>query len=116
MGAKDVFINIAGGIHVEDPAINLSIVAAILSSVTDIPIDAKTCFAGEMGLNGEIRAVTRIEQRITEADKLGFARIFLSKYNMKGLKQNQFKIQIIPIGKIDEIFALLFEHRESKSW
>lgn len=115
LGAKDVFINIAGGIHVEDPAINLSIVAAILSSVTDIPIDAKTCFAGEMGLNGEIRSVTRIEQRITEADKLGFARIFLSKYNMKGLKQNQFKIQIIPIGKIDEIFALLFEHRESKS-
>lgn len=109
LGAKDVFLNIAGGIHVEDPAINLAIVAAILSSATDQHIDSQTCFAGEMGLNGEIRAVTRIEQRIAEADKLGFTRLFLSKYNMKGIKKERFKIQLIPIAKIEEIFNYLFD-------
>ncbi len=108
LGAKDVFLNIAGGIHVDDPAINLGIVAAILSSAIDIPIDAKTCFAGEMGLNGEVRAVSRIEQRIAEADKLGFTRIFLSKYNLKGLQTKQFNIQLIPLGNIEEIFKHLF--------
>ncbi|MDL2327025.1 DNA repair protein RadA, partial [Bacteroidales bacterium OttesenSCG-928-A14] len=101
LGAKDVFLNIAGGIHVEDPAINLAIVAAILSSATDIAIDGKCCFAGEMGLNGEIRAVARIEQRISEADKLGFTKMFLSKYNMKGIEKNKYQIELIPIGKIE---------------
>ncbi len=109
LGAKDVFLNIAGGIHVEDPAINLAIVAAILSSATDKHIDSKTCFAGEMGLNGEIRAVSRIEQRIAEADKLGFNRLFLSKYNMKGIKRERFAIQLIPIAKIEELFNFLFD-------
>ena len=109
LGAKDVFLNIAGGIHVEDPAINLAIVAAILSSVTDIPIDRKTCFAGEMGLNGEIRPVIKIEQRIAEACKLGFSKMFLSKYNLKGLRQQNSNIQLYPIGKIEEIFPILFE-------
>ncbi|MDR3047017.1 MAG: DNA repair protein RadA [Bacteroidales bacterium] len=108
LGAKDVFLNIAGGIHVEDPAINLAIVAAILSSATDVPIDAKTCFSGEMGLNGEIRAVSRIEQRIAEADKLGFKKIFLSKYNLKNIKQNNLSIELIPLSNIEQIFQHLF--------
>ena len=109
LGAKDVFLNIAGGIHVEDTAINLAIVAAILSSATDIAIDTKTCFAGEMGLSGEIRPVTRIEQRIAEADKLGFTRMFLSKYNLKGIKTDNLSVKLIPIGKVEEIFYQLFE-------
>jgi DNA repair protein RadA/Sms len=109
LGAKDVFINIAGGIHVDDPTINLAIVAAILSSAADLPIDTKTCFAGEMGLNGEIRPVPRIEQRIAEADKLGFTRMFLSKYNLKGIQRKNYKIQLIPISKIEEIYRQLFE-------
>jgi DNA repair protein RadA/Sms len=108
LGAKDVFLNIAGGIHVDDPAINLSIIAAILSSTTDIPIDAKTCFSGEMGLNGEVRPVSRIEKRIAEADKLGFNRIFLSKYNLKGIHSSQYDIRLIPLGNIEEIFKHLF--------
>lgn len=111
LGAKDVFLNIAGGIHVEDPAINLAVVAAILSSAIDIAIDAKCCFAGEMGLNGEIRSVSRIEQRISEADKLGFTRMFLSKYNLKGVDTGKYNIQLIPIGKIEEIFHLLFKNQ-----
>ena len=109
LGAKDVFVNIAGGISVDDPAINLSIVAAILSSAADIAIDPKTCFAGEMGLNGEIRPVTRIDQRIAEADKLGFTRMFLSKYNLKGINHKDLKIKLIPISKIEEIYKHLFE-------
>ena len=110
LGAKDVFLNIAGGIRVEDPAINLAIVAAILSSATDIAIDAKTCFAGEMGLSGEVRPVTRIAQRIAEADKLGFNRMFVSKYNLKGIKTSDFKLKIIPISKVEEMFKSLFEN------
>lgn len=109
LGAKDVFLNIAGGLHVDDPAINLAIVAAILSSATDISIDTKTCFAGEMGLSGEVRPVTRIIQRIAEADKLGFTRMFVSKYNIKGINLNDFKIKIIPITKVEEMFRTLFE-------
>lgn len=109
LGAKDVFLNIAGGLRVDDPAINLAIVAAILSSATDIPIDAKTCFAGEMGLGGEVRPVTRIIQRISEADKLGFKRMFVSKYNLKGIHSQDFHIQIIPITKVEEMFKTLFE-------
>ncbi|MBO4645253.1 MAG: DNA repair protein RadA [Bacteroidales bacterium] len=109
LGAKDVFVNLAGGIRVDDPAINLSIVVAILSSAADLPIDAKTCFAGEMGLNGEIRPVIRMEQRIAEADKLGFTRMFLSKYNMKGIKQDGLNIKLIPITKVEVIYKYLFE-------
>lgn len=109
LGAKDVFINIAGGMRVEDPAINVAIVAAILSSATDIAIDNKTCFAGELGLSGEVRPVARIAQRVAEADKLGFNRIFLSKYNMKGLRTDDYAIKIIPISKIEEMFQLLFQ-------
>lgn len=109
IGAKDVFLNIAGGIHVEDPAINLAVVAAILSSTADIAIDAKTCFAGELGLNGEVRPVTRIEQRIMEANKLGFNRMFVSKYNLKGVKLSGLKIKILPISRVEEMLSLLFQ-------
>ena len=94
----------------DDPAINLSIVAAILSSAADIPIDAKTCFAGEMGLNGEIRPVVRIDQRIAEADKLGFSRMFLSKYNLRGINREGLKVKLIPIAKVEEIYRYLFEN------
>lgn len=110
LGAKDVFLNIAGGIRVEDPAINLAVVAAILSSTADIAIDANTCFAGELGLNGEVRPVTRIEQRIAEANKLGFTRMFLSKYNLKGVKTTGLKVKLFPIAKIEEMFGLLFDN------
>lgn len=108
VGAKDVFLNIAGGIYVDDPAINLAIVAAVLSSSVDLPIDSKTCFAGEVGLSGEVRPVTHIEQRIAEADKLGFNRMFLSKYNIKNLKTNGLKMKIYPLSKIEDMFGNLF--------
>ena len=110
IGAKDVFLNVAGGIHVEDPAINLAVVAAILSSTADIAIDAKTCFAGELGLNGEVRPVTHIEQRITEANKLGFTRMFVSKYNLKGVKTTGLHIKIYPISRVEEMLGLLFQN------
>jgi len=108
LGAKDVFLNIAGGVRVEDPAINLAIVAAILSSAIDVAIDAKTCFAGEMGLSGEVRPVSRIVQRIAEADKLGFTRMFVSKYNIKGVNTSDFSVKIIPIAKVEEMVKILF--------
>jgi DNA repair protein RadA/Sms len=108
LGAKDVFLNIAGGLRVEDPAINVAIVAAILSSATDIALDNKTCFAGEMGLSGEVRPVTRIAQRIAEADKLGFKRMFVSKYNLKGIRTSDYNLQIVPISKVEEMARLLF--------
>lgn len=108
LSAKDVFLNIAGGIKVEDPAIDLSIMAAIISSHEDIFISSKICFAAEVGLSGEIRAVNRIEQRISEAEKLGFEKIFISNYNLKGLNKDKFKIEIITVSKIEEVFGLLF--------
>jgi len=104
---KDVFLNIAGGIKVDDPAIDLSIICAILSSDQDLEIDAKTCFAGEVGLTGEIRAVNRIEQRIKEAEKLGFNRIFVSEYNQFGETKNS-KIKIIRVKKVTQVFRQLF--------
>lgn len=108
IATKDVFINMAGGIRVEDPAISLAIVAAILSSGVDIVISSKDCFAGEVGLSGEIRAVSRVEQRIREAEKMGYQRIFISKYNLKGLNINDYKIKIKSIAKIEELVPLLF--------
>ena len=106
-GVKDVFLNIAGGIRVEDPAIDLAVVAALLSSFEDIPIPNNYCFSGEVGLSGEIRAVNRIEQRITEADKLGFEKIFVSKYNRKGLDVSGYKIEVNWVGKVEEIIQRL---------
>lgn len=108
LGIKDVFLNIAGGLRVDDPAIDLAVVSAILSSNEDIPISQNICFAAEVGLSGEIRSVNRIEQRIAEADKLGFEQIFISKYNLKGVDKSKFNIEIIPVGKIEEVFGKLF--------
>ena len=107
-GMKDVFLNIAGGLKVEDPAIDLAVLCALLSSYEDVPLPSGSCFAGEVGLSGEIRAVNRIEQRIGEAEKLGFERIFVSKYNLKGLKNNRFNIAIKPVGRVEEVYKELF--------
>lgn len=109
LGAKDVFLNIAGGIKVEDPAIDLSVICAVLSSNEDIAIHPKTCFTGEVGLSGEIRPVNRIEQRIMEAEKLGFEKIYFSKYNMPSLnKSKNQSIELIPVSKVEEVFTSLF--------
>jgi DNA repair protein RadA/Sms len=108
LGAKDVFLNIAGGLKVDDPAIDLAVVAAVMSSSEDIPIDQKTCFSAEVGLSGEIRSVNKLEQRIVEADKLGFEQVFVSKYNLKGIDQSKMGIKIIPVAKIEEVFRWLF--------
>jgi DNA repair protein RadA/Sms len=107
-GVKDVFINIAGGIKVEDPSIDLAIVCALLSSYEDIPLPQHICFAGEVGLSGEIRAVNRIEQRIAEAEKLGFEKIIVSKYNVKTLNKLKSGIEIIALGKVEEVYQYLF--------
>ena len=108
LGAKDVFLNIAGGIKVDDPAIDLAIIAAILSSIEDVCIPSKTCFAGEVGLSGEIRAVSRIEQRIQEADRLGFERIFISRYNAKGIDFKKYRIEVTQVSKLEELYNDLF--------
>lgn len=107
-GVKDVFLNLAGGLKIEDPSIDLAVLCALLSSFEDVPLPAQTCFAGEVGLSGEIRAVNRIEQRIAEAEKLGFAKIFVSKYNVKGLKNQKFNIEIVPVGRVEEVYQHLF--------
>lgn len=106
--SKDVFINIAGGIKVEDPSLDLAVLSALLSSNEDMPLPQKMCFAGEVGLSGEIRAVNRIEQRISEAEKLGFEKIIISKYNQKGITQKQFNIEIIRLSKVEELYHYLF--------
>lgn len=105
---NDVFLNLAGGIKVTDPAIDLSIIAALTSSLLDIPIDMKICFAGEVGLSGEVRAVNRIEQRIQEAARLGFTQIFISKYHKKSAFSKVKGITIQTIGKVEELVSLLF--------
>ena len=106
LGAKDVFLNITGGIKVDDPAIDLGIVCAILSSNVDMPINDKYCFSAEVGLSGEIRPVNRCEQRILEAQKLGFEKIFISKYNK--IKASNYSIEVVTVGKIEEVFKALF--------
>ncbi len=107
-GMKDVFLNIAGGLKVEDPSIDLAIVCALLSSYDDTPIAQHICFAGEVGLNGEVRAVNRIEQRIAEAEKLGFEKIILSKYNQKNITHKPAHIEVVACSKVDEVYKLLF--------
>ena len=106
LGAKDVFLNITGGIKVNDPSIDLCVVAAILSSNEDVAISDKICFAGEVGLSGEIRPATRIEQRILEAEKLGFEQICISKHNK--IELGKFAIKISCFGKVEELFQNLF--------
>ncbi len=108
LGVKDVFLNIAGGIKIEDPGVDLALVCAILSSSEDMPVPQNVCFAGEVGLTGEIRSVNRIEQRISEAEKLGFEKIFISTYNKKGVDLRNYKIEIITVTKIEEVFSRLF--------
>jgi len=107
LGAKDVFLNIAGGIKVDDPAIDLAVVAAVLSSNADIAINTNIALSAEVGLSGEVRPVNRIDQRIYEAEKLGFEKIILSKYN-KGINQKDFKIELVQCGTITEVVRALF--------
>jgi DNA repair protein RadA/Sms len=121
-GIKDVFLNIAGGLKVEDPSIDLAVLCALLSSYEDVPIPPHICFAGEIGLSGEIRSVNRIEQRIAEAEKLGFEKILVSKYNrpvgrqgQKGSSKQEFTlpnqqagIEIVTMSRVDEVYRYLF--------
>ena len=107
-GVKDVFINIAGGLKIEDPSIDLAVLCALLSSFEDTPLNQHICFAGEVGLSGEIRAVNRIDQRIAEAEKLGFEKIIVSKYNQKGLAKQKFNIEIVTMGQVEELYRYLF--------
>ena len=108
LGQKDVFLNIAGGLKIDDPSIDLAVLSAILSSSEDLPINNSTCFAAEVGLSGEIRPISRIDQRIMEAEKLGFDKIYISKYNKKGLNIKNHKIEIVFVGKVEEVFNHLF--------
>ena len=108
LAQKDVFLNIAGGLRVNDPAIDLAVISAILSSNMDVETDATTCMAGEVGLSGEIRPVGRIEQRIAEAEKLGFKQIIIPKANTKNLDHKRFSIEIRPVSKVEEAFRELF--------
>lgn len=105
---KDVFLNIAGGLRVTDLATDLSVIAAILSSNVDAPIESGWCMAGEVGLSGEVRAISRIEQRISEAEKLGFTDIIIPKYNFQGLSHNKYSINIHPVRKVEEALRALF--------
>lgn len=108
LSQKDVFLNIAGGLKVADPAIDMAVVAAIMSSNFDVAVPRNTAFVGEVGLSGEIRTVTRIEQRVAEAAKLGFTSVFIPKGNLKGIKDAG-NIKIIEVGKIEQLFRRLFE-------
>lgn len=107
-GNKDVFINIAGGLKVDDPAIDLAISCALISSFEDVHVPMQICFAAEVGLSGELRAVNRIEQRISEAEKLGFETIYISKHNAKSLNNKKYNIEIKPAGKMEEIYNAMF--------
>ncbi len=106
--AQDVFLNVAGGIRIEEPALDLAVCASLMSSYHDVPISEKVAFAAEVGLGGEIRAVNRVENRISEAEKLGFEEIFISKYNVKGLDLKGRNIKVKPFGKLREVFEDLF--------
>lgn len=105
---KDVFLNIAGGLRVTDMAMDLSVIAAVLSSNVDTPIQQGLCMAGEVGLSGEVRPVARIEQRISEAEKLGFSEIIIPRQNMMGLDYKKYKIRLLPVRKVEEALRLLF--------
>ncbi|MEO8568208.1 MAG: magnesium chelatase domain-containing protein, partial [Ginsengibacter sp.] len=110
-GVKDVFINIAGGLKVEDPSIDLAVLSALLSSYEDVALPLHICFAAEVGLSGEIRPVNRIEQRIAESEKLGFEKIIVSKYNLAAHKvtgKTKYNIEVVPLGKVEELYRYLF--------
>ncbi|MDE7376955.1 MAG: DNA repair protein RadA [Muribaculaceae bacterium] len=108
LGQKDVFLNIAGGLKVNDPALDLAVISAILSSNVDMAIQRGTCFAGEVGLSGEIRPVARIEQRIAEAEKLGMQQMLIPKGNLKGINTKRLSIPLVEVSKVEEAFRALF--------
>ncbi|MBQ8222765.1 MAG: DNA repair protein RadA [Bacteroidales bacterium] len=107
LATKDVFLNIAGGIRVDDPAIDLAVMAAVLSSNEDIEINNRYAFAAEVGLSGEIRSVNRVEARIAEADKLGMEKIFISKYNCRGLDTSKYNVEVVPLATIGDLIKSL---------
>ena len=106
---KDVFLNIAGGLRVQDPSIDLAVLAAVLSSNMDVPLDAGTCLCGEVGLAGEIRSVNRLEQRIAEAEKLGFRRILIPAEQVERLDTKRYKIEVVGVKKVTDAFRLLIK-------
>lgn len=108
LALKDVFLNIAGGFKVNDPALDLAVISSILSSNVDMPISRSVCLTGEVGLSGEIRPVTRLEQRIVEADKLGFSKIFVPHNNLKGVNLNRFKVEVVEVSRVEDVFRSLF--------
>ena len=108
LAQKDVFLNIAGGLKVSDPALDLPVICSILSSNVDMPVPKGTCMAGEVGLSGEIRPVTRIEQRISEAEKLGMDTILVPKNNLKGIDLSGRTIKVVEVSKVEEAFRQLF--------
>ena len=108
LAQKDVFVNIAGGLRVTDLAMDLSVIAAVLSSNVDTPIESGWCMAGEVGLSGEVRPINRIEQRIAEAQKLGFTDMIIPKYNLQGFDQNKYSIHLHPVRKVEEALRALF--------
>jgi DNA repair protein RadA/Sms len=108
LASKDVFLNIAGGLKVTDTATDLAVICAILSSSNDYPIPFVDCFSGEVGLSGEIRSVSRIEQRISEAEKMGFTRIFISRYNRFTNHKGKSTIEVVQITKVEHLFRHLF--------
>ena len=108
LGAKDVFLNIAGGLRVSDPAIDLAVACAVLSSNVDIAIQQGVCFSAEVGLSGELRQITRIEQRIGEAEKLGFTTMIIPRNNLKGISTKDFKIKLVEASRVEEAFQYLF--------
>ena len=108
LAAKDVFLNIAGGIRVDDPAIDLAVVGAILSSGEDAPIDHQTCFSGEVGLSGEVRPVSRLEQRIGEAERMGFTRMYVPRSSLKNLQKKQHTLDLVGVATVHELYARLF--------
>lgn len=106
--SNDIFLNIAGGIKVNDPAIDLAIISALISSLEDVALSSTLCFAGEVGLSGEIRSIQRVEQRIQEANRLGFEQIFVPKFNLKGIDRQLYDIEIIAVSKVEELYNYLF--------
>jgi DNA repair protein RadA/Sms len=107
-GQSDVFLNIAGGIKISDPSIDLAVATSLISSLENEPVNRKMCFAGEVGLSGEIRSVSRIDQRIQEADRLGFEKIIVAKNNLKGLDTSRYDIEIEGISKLDDLLRSVF--------
>lgn len=108
LGQHDVFLNIAGGLRLEDPALDLAVCAAVVSSLNDIPLSSETCLAAEVGLSGEIRAVSRLDQRLSESEKLGFQEMYISQFNARGLNLGRFGIRVHPVGRLDEVLTGLF--------